>query len=168
MSSNIDVKKTGETKKQKQVEPRRQERQQQLMRPLFNDFLRSYWPSELDERFQRELHMDWVPKVDVKDATNALTVHAELPGMKKEDINIDIDEKNHLLTLSGEHKKEEEKKEENYYLSERSYGRFERRFRLPENTDANAIKANLRNGVLDIVIPKSAVTQQQPKKISIS
>ncbi|KAL6041084.1 Heat shock protein Hsp20 [Balamuthia mandrillaris] len=100
----------------------------------------------------------WTPRVDVSESDNELTVHAELPGVKKDDIKVEL--KNDFLTITGEkrfsQKKEEgdEKKGQQYRRIEQSYGYFSRRFALPEGCDPSQVKAKFENGVLEVSIPK--------------
>jgi HSP20 family protein len=91
----------------------------------------------------------------------------DLPGMKKEDINIQIED--NKLLISGERKVKEEIKEENYYKVESSFGTFSRSFSLPEDIDIENIHAESRNGVLEIVVPKVEVQKvDKTKKIAIN
>lgn len=98
----------------------------------------------------------WRPAVDIQEDKEKYTVHAELPGMKKEDVKVEVDEG--VLTLRGERKLEtkEEDKERRYTRVERQYGSFMRRFPLPKDVDATAIKAAFRDGVLEVRLPRSA------------
>lgn len=134
--------------------------------PFFHD---PFWPSfDFDTRVAHA-SVDWVPKVDVKDNETAIVIHADLPGMKKDDIHIDVDEKSKTVTLSGEYKKHSEEKKENYYMSERSHGKFERKFRMPESADLNNIKAALKDGVLDVTIAKKSLQEApQTKKVAVN
>lgn len=105
----------------------------------------------------------WYPAVDMFDEEDKIVIKAELPGMDKKDVSVDI--KDRVLTLSGERKYDNEVKEENYYRRERSYGKFKRAFNLPADTDSAKIKANFSDGVLKIEIPKPE--EQKPKQITI-
>jgi len=106
----------------------------------------------------------WRPVVDVRENDKNIVVHAELPGVKKEDITIDVSEG--TLTLSGE--KREEKKEDNerYHRVERSYGKFTRQFNLPEGVNTSQICACFNNGVLELTIPKPE-KREAKKRIDI-
>jgi HSP20 family protein len=97
-------------------------------------------------------HKVW-PAVDIAEDENAITVKAEVPGCKAEDIDISVH--GNTLTISGEKKTEEEKKEKGYYHLERSYGSFRREFTLPANADPNRVEASCKNGVLTVTLPKS-------------
>ncbi len=94
----------------------------------------------------------WRPKVDVKETDNAIVLCAELPGVPRDQINIEVD--NGILTISGE--KQQEKKEENerFHRIERSYGKFSRSMALPEGVTADQIQATYNHGLLEVTLPK--------------
>lgn len=104
-----------------------------------------------------------VPAVDIVENENSIVIQAEMPGVDKKDIEIDV--KDGVLTLKGERKADSETKEENYYRRERVYGSFQRVFTLPSEVNHEAIKADYKDGVLKIDIPKPEKTK--PKKITI-
>jgi HSP20 family protein len=108
---------------------------------------------------------EMTPAVDVSEDENAVTLTAELPGLKEEDVEVVL--RDDMLTVKGEKKSEREEKKENYYLSERRYGAFERTFRLPETADADKIKAAIADGILTVTIPKKAEAKKVEKKIKI-
>jgi HSP20 family protein len=93
------------------------------------------------------------PAIDIADSENEITVKAEVPGCKAEDIDISVH--GSTLTISGEKKAEEEKKEKGYYHLERSYGSFRRELGLPNDVDPSKVEASCKNGVLTITLPKS-------------
>jgi HSP20 family protein len=97
---------------------------------------------------------EWVPAVDVIENDNALTFKAELPGIDAKDVAVTID--NNVLTLKGERHIEKDEKKENYHRMERAYGTFARSFALPAFVDADNVKADFKNGVLLITVPKKA------------
>jgi HSP20 family protein len=105
----------------------------------------------------------WYPTVDMFEKDDSFVFKAELPGLKKDDISIDI--KDRILTLKGERKYENEVKEENYFRRERSYGKFQRAFTLPADVDPDKIKAEFKDGLLEIEVPKPEA--QKPKQITI-
>ncbi len=94
----------------------------------------------------------FTPIVNTREGEFAYHIDVDLPGVKKEDINIDIND--NKLTISGERNSKEEIKEEDYYKVETSFGKFHRMFSLPENVDVENITASTDNGVLEVVIPK--------------
>ena len=105
----------------------------------------------------------WAPRVDVYEKDNNIVVEAEIPGAKKEDIEVKI--KDNAVIIKGEVKREEEKKEENYYRSERFYGTFERVIPLPVEVKAEEAKAEIKDGILKLTIPKA--TAEKEVKVTI-
>ncbi|MDK2886126.1 MAG: hypothetical protein PWP54_684 [Thermosipho sp. (in: thermotogales)] len=108
---------------------------------LFEDFIS---PSRRD--------YDFVPRVDAYETDKELVIEVELPGLKKEDVKITVEDG--ILTIKGERKFDREDKKKNYRLIERVEGRFERSFTLPEYVDLEKIKAKFEDGILKIEIPK--------------
>lgn len=126
----------------------------------FNSFLDNF----MDKRTTIS-NTDFVPLVNTREGEHAYHVELDLPGMKKEDISVDV--KDNVVTISGERKTKKEVKEEDYYKVESSYGKFERSFSLPENVDVENIHAQSEDGVLEVVIPKLEKVEDKPKKIEI-
>ena len=125
----------------------------------------------LEKRFQNSLDTNLVsnvssftPSVNTREGEYAYHIEIDLPGMKKEDISVDLN--NNILTISGERKTKNEVKKEDYYKMESSYGKFQRSFSIPENVDIENITANGEDGVLEITIPKKEKTENS-KKIEI-
>ena len=106
----------------------------------------------------------WGPSVDISENENEIIVAAEVPGMKKEDISITIQD--NVLTLKGEKKRESDVKEENYHRIERTFGIFERSFSLGSAIQTNRVTAKYENGVLTITMPKAE--EAKPKQIDIA
>ena len=106
------------------------------------------------------------PAMDVYEKDNVVYVKAELPGLKKEDVTVQVD--GDQLTIRGESKSESEVKDEQYYRSERTFGSFFRRMPLPAGVKAEQIQATLKDGVLEVSIPKPAVSTSEPTKIPVS
>lgn len=142
------------------------------MNQLFDEFVsgierrtpslfRSYEPGWLLGGRRGEI----TPAVDISEDDRAVTLTAELPGMKEEDVEVVLRED--MLTVKGEKKSEREEQKENYYLTERRYGSFERTFRLPETADVDKIKAAIADGVLTVTIPKKAEVEKAERKIKI-
>jgi len=141
------------------------------------NIVRGYNPfAELEsirEQFERVLNsqkeegrdLAFTPTVNTREGDDAYYIEVDLPGVKKEDINIDVDD--NTLTISGERKIKEEHKEDNFYKVESVYGKFERAFSLPEDVDTEKIEAEHKNGVLEIKIPKVQKVEKTPKKIEI-
>jgi len=105
----------------------------------------------------------FTPKVNTREGEFAYHIDIDLPGMKKEDIAIDVHENS--LSISGERSFKEELKEEDYFKVETSFGKFERIFTLPDNVDIENITANSREGVLEIILPKleKSITKKRIK-----
>lgn len=106
----------------------------------------------------------WNPAVDVSETEEAVFVAAEVPGLKKEDIKISIQD--NVLTLQGEKKQEKIQKDENLHCVERYYGNFRRSFNLPSQVDSGKVKATYKDGILTIELPKKE--EAKPKEINIS
>lgn len=104
-------------------------------------------------------------RFDVSESDKQIEVTAEVPGMKEQDIDVEVS--GDVLTIKGEKKHEEEKKEKNYYLSERRYGSFQRSFQLPDTVDQEGIEAQFDKGVLKVTLPKKPESRRQAKKISV-
>jgi HSP20 family protein len=106
----------------------------------------------------------WAPAIDMFERENEVVLRAEVPGMSKEEINLSVF--GNTLTISGERKTEEEIKEDDYYCCERSYGRFQRDITLPQGVDAEKIKASYKNGILEVVLPKTE--EAKPKQVEVA
>ena len=106
---------------------------------------------------------EMVPSVDIFEDGDTVVVKADIPGVKKNDIDVTITENS--LTISGERKQEKKVEEKDFHRIERSYGSFSRSFRLPENVNGEKAKAEFKNGVLEIRLPKVKASKQ--KKIDI-
>jgi HSP20 family protein len=106
----------------------------------------------------------WAPSVDIYETENELVLKADLPEVTEKDIDIHVE--NNMLTVRGERKFEQKVKEENYLRVERAYGAFSRSFSLPNTVDTEAIKAEYKNGVLTVIMPKRA--ESKPKQVKIN
>ncbi len=128
---------------------------------------------ELREQFSKLLNVQeskpndiaFVPTVNTREADDAYYIEVDLPGVSKDDINIDVND--NTLTISGVRKVKEEHKDDSFYKVESVYGKFERSFSLPEDVDTDKIEAKHNNGVLEIKIPKIEKVEKAPKKIEI-
>ena len=103
------------------------------------------------------------PSMDIYDEDNDIVIKAEVPGVNKDDIDISVDK--NRLTISGEKKQETKVKEKNFHRMERSYGSFSRSFRLPDGVNADKAKAEFKDGILEIRIPRSG--KAKARKIAI-
>lgn len=106
----------------------------------------------------------WAPAVDIYENENELVIKADLPEIDEK--NLDVRVENNTLTVRGERKFEQEVKEENYLRVERAYGSFSRSFSLPSSVNTEAIKADYKNGVLTVALPKRA--ESKPKQVKIN
>lgn len=125
---------------------------------LFDDF---FYPSGWED--VPSSLTDWNPIVDIYENDDQIIVKADLPGVEKKDIHVDV--KNDVLTIRGERSSESESKKQNYYRRERTLGKFERSLTLPSEVDTEKINASYKDGVLKIEIPKPE--GQKPKQITV-
>jgi HSP20 family protein len=138
---------------------------------LFDDFHFGTWlrgPGnvfDVEPFWRGELSFGKAPAVDIAERDKEYEITAELPGMAEKDIDVKF--ANGMLTIKGEKKEEKEEKKKGYYLSERRYGAFQRSFQVPDGVEADKIEASFKNGVLTVVLPKSAEAQKSAKKIEI-
>ena len=129
---------------------------------MFEQTIRRFYP-EGEEEVERG---SWAPEVDIHETEDSFVVKADLPGISKEDIQIDL--KDSTLTLKGEKKFENKVSKENYIRVERSYGTFVRSFTLPQNVDAEKIKAVYKDGVLELTLPKKEEAKPKQIKVEVS
>ncbi len=132
---------------------------------LFSEFFES-----------RHRHRGWLPRasetlagapsLELLDRKNQVVLRAELPGVKKEEVDISVQD--NTITLKGEFKKEAKVKEEDYYFSERRYGKFRRTVSLPTEVVADKAKATFMDGVLEVVFPKKKETRPREVKLEVS
>ena len=130
---------------------------QDRMNRLFND---AYQPRQSDDLMSRGT---WSPAVDIYETDGALVLKAELPDMRREDIDVSVE--NNTLTIRGERKLDHEIKQESFHRVERAYGSFVRSFSLPHTVDATKIGAEYKNGVLTVKLPVRE--EAKPRQIQI-
>jgi HSP20 family protein len=132
----------------------------------FEDAFRQYSPF-----FSRALQrnggavLEWCPIANVTETDKEFLIKAELPEVKKEDIKVSVADG--MITISGERKQEKEQKNENEIRVESFYGTFFRTFSLPENVDTKAIRAETKDGVLKIRVPKTESAESKPVRIEV-
>ena len=107
---------------------------------------------------------DWRPPVDIYETDDGIVLKAELPGINKEDVSVEV--KDNVLTLKGERLLDPEIKDENYYRKERSFGKFNRSFSLQEQIKPDLIKASFKDGVLTVEIPRPE--EEKPKQVTVN
>jgi len=127
-----------------------------LFREAFTPF---FGETELSTR-------SWAPPVDIYETENNIVLKAELPGIDPKDVEIRVED--NTLYLKGERKHEKEVKEENYHRVERSYGSFARSFSLPNSIDADKVKAEYKDGLLTLSMPKREEAKPKTIKIDVS
>jgi len=129
----------------------------------WNPFLASF-PST---RLSRGTAMEWRPKADIEETAEAYQIHADLPGVTKENLKVTLVD--NVLTVKGERKeeKEEEDKDKKVSRKERMYGSFLRKFVLPEEVDQKGVKASFKDGVLNIAVPKVPKPQKEQTEVNI-
>ena len=133
----------------------------------FEDFLRrpfsmagpAWWPG------LKEAGSEIAPSIDIYEEGDEVVVKAELPGMKKEDIEVNLTDDS--ITISGEKKTEERVERKGYYRHERSYGSFARSFTLPSEVRTDEVKAEFKDGVLEVRVPKTEEAKKKVKKVTI-
>lgn len=135
-------------------------------------------PSFFNDPFSREL---WDPffgsdrttssfanaQIDWKETPEAHVIKADIPGLKKEEVKVEVEE-GRIIQISGERNVEEEDKNEKWHRVERSSGKFLRRLRMPENAKVDQVKASMENGVLTLTVPKKEVEKPEVKTIEIT
>lgn len=131
---------------------------------FFDEFQRSM-NRMTKEFFGAQAEAPFVPRLDVDETKERLTVTAELPGILEKDVEIEVDRG--VLTIRGEKKSEFERKNGDKYYCERTFGSFERSVAVPDSIDLAKIEAKFDKGVLRVDLPKRIVSQDEPKKIPI-
>jgi HSP20 family protein len=136
-----------------------------------DDFFRRGWPAEF-RRLMRTPEGEaaaaaaqWAPSADVSETDKEFVVHAELPGVAKEDIKVAVE--HGMLTISGERRVEKEDKGRKFHRVETFRGSFSRSFGLPESVDVNAIFADSNDGVLNVHLPKKSLEKPRPVEIKV-
>ncbi len=131
--------------------------------PTWSDWIDNFFSSDLPSVFTSNFNTGMtLPKVNIRETADAFWVEMAVPGMKKSDFHIDLD--NQLLSISTELKQEEERQEDNYTRREFGYSSFKRTFTLPESVDDFKINASYNDGILNIHLPKKEEAKQKPAR----
>ena len=109
---------------------------------------------------------NWSPAVDVKETDNSFVLTADIPGLTKKDIKVNV--ANGKLSISGERSYETEQENDNYHYRERRFGTFDRSFKLPDTVDEEKISASFKNGILIVALPKHANILPKEREIKVS
>jgi HSP20 family protein len=109
--------------------------------------------------------LEWSPSADISETEQEYVIRAELPAVKKEDVQVTVGDG--MIMLKGERKQQKVDKTEKYHRVESFYGSFERSFSLPENVNADAIRCESKDGILTVHIPKTETPKQKPKQIKV-
>lgn len=142
--------------------PRWEQDMERMMEEFFGQRMRPWWP----ERWFRSEGMEPTsPAVDFYEDKDDIVVKAELPGIDKNNVEVNLTD--HTLTIKGEKKKEEEVKKKNYYRSERSYGSFVRTLDLPTDVHADRVKATFKEGILEVRLPKTEEAKKKEIKVKV-
>ena len=121
------------------------------------------WMSGAQDDETQVVGSRWAPAVDIREEPERYVLHADIPGVSAEDIEISME--NGVLTIRGERKHSMEESEKGFHRRERQHGVFMRRFTLPDTVDADAIEAASKDGVLEVMLPKTPT--RQPRKIEV-
>jgi HSP20 family protein len=109
--------------------------------------------------------LEWAPSADISETEKEYLIRAELPAVKKEDVQVTFEDG--MITIKGERKQQMEDKNEKYHRTESFYGSFERRFSIPENVNAETIRCESKDGILTVHIPKIETPKQKAKQITV-
>ncbi len=132
---------------------------------LFEDFgLGHAWLTPMLDKAQLPQGL-WSPQVEMFERGNELVLRADLPGLSKDDVNVELADD--AITIEGERKNEHEEKHDGYYRSERSYGKFYRRIPMPDGIRAEDAKASFSNGVLEITMPAAKREERKRRRVEI-
>lgn len=132
--------------------------------PYFDRIMRGFTPRAL--RWPRLwTGEEWLPDIDVFEREGKIVVRADLPGMKREDIQVSVE--GDMLTIRGHREQEKEVKEEDYYCCERSTGEFSRTMRLPEGVGVEVVEAKYEDGLLEVTIPRPAAPERKAKNVTV-
>lgn len=126
-----------------------------------NDLINQFWGGQ-----ETRTVSEWYPKIDVVEENDLFVLHAELPGLKREDIKVGFE--NQVLTIEGERKHEAEESGKQYFHRERVYGSFKRSFRLGTEVNTEKITAAYKDGILTVTLPKSEAVKPRQIDVAVS
>ena len=132
-----------------------------ISRPVPSSFAK--WP-----RFALEGNgagIEWTPSADISETESEYLIRTELPGVRKEDVQVTFDDG--VITIKGERRQQREDKTEKFHRLESSYGSFERRFALPDHVTADLIRCETKDGVLTVRVPKADTVKSKPRQITL-
>lgn len=109
---------------------------------------------------------DWSPSVDISETNDAYLIKGEIPGVKKEDVKVSVQDG--MLTIQGERKMEKEEKNKKFHRVECSYGNFVRSFRMPDDADESKVKAEFKDGMLNVSLPKTEKAKSRSINVAVS
>ena len=124
-----------------------------------------FFEDRMNRMFAEPNGRPWVPPVDIQETENELVVKADVPDVEMKDIDVRLE--NGTLSIRGERKFESKKGEGGWHRVERSYGTFERAFSIPETVNAEAVKADYKNGVLTVTLPKKEIAKPRQIKVGV-
>ena len=124
------------------------------------------FPARAESGQEMLMIADWSPSADIAETDAAYLIKAEIPGVKKEDVKVSIQDG--MLTMQGERKMEKEEKGKKFHRIERSYGSFVRSFRLPDDADENSVKAEFKDGMLNVTLAKSAKAKAKSVNVAVT
>jgi HSP20 family protein len=159
-------------KEKKEIEPYQPSRAISVfdqMDRLFEDFLGRrfgrWWPGIRWPETRLFAEAEMIPSVDIFEDKDDIVVKAEIPGIAKDDVNVNVTD--NTITISGEKKKEEKVEKKDYYRLERSFGSFSRTFHLPAEVQTNKAKATFKDGVLEVRMQKTEEAKKKETKVRI-
>jgi len=139
----------------------KRDRDEMARQPWSGDWWNFGWP--MMQHFFEQDSVVWSPRVDVEETENAVLLHADMPGIDKSNLKVQLE--NNTLIIRGERKYEKEDKSDKHFRSERAFGTFQRTFSLSDRIKAAEIKADYKDGVLTVTLPKAE--EVKPKEIEI-
>lgn len=129
--------------------------------PYVDRIMRGFTP----RAFRLWTEGEWIPDFDVFERDGKIVIRADLPGMKREDIQVSVEDD--MLTIKGWREEEKEVKEEDYYSCERSTGEFSRTMQLPQGVGNEAVEAKYEKGVLEVTVPRPAAPERKAKNVTV-